>query len=118
MIEADFDKLSRAVALLPTGVIVGSAVISRCEALRHEGTEARSEGEGIGAEADPLIPAPPLRACVPLCLRACTNGISPTYGGPRGSAGRRGIRSRCGLIRSTDGSKGSPPRKLAYDAGR
>ena len=29
MIEPDFDKLSRAIALLPTGVIVGSAVIEK-----------------------------------------------------------------------------------------
>jgi hypothetical protein len=29
LIEADFDKLGRAVAMLPTGVIVGAAVIER-----------------------------------------------------------------------------------------
>jgi hypothetical protein len=62
-------------ALLPTGVIVGSAVISRCEALRHEGTEARSEGQGGRMEVNPLIPDPSftpscLRASMPSCLYA------------------------------------------------
>ncbi|MDB5318470.1 MAG: hypothetical protein JWN40_101 [Phycisphaerales bacterium] len=62
-------------ALLPTGVIVGSAVISRCEALRHEGTEARSEGQGGRQEVNSLIPDPfstpaCLRASVPSCLYA------------------------------------------------
>jgi hypothetical protein len=62
-------------ALLPTGVIVGSAVISRCEALRHEGTEARREGQGGRQEVNSLIPDPLstpscLRASVPSCLYA------------------------------------------------
>jgi hypothetical protein len=54
-------------ALLPTGVIVGSAVISRCEALSHEGTEARSEGQGGRHEVNSPIPDP---FCTPACLRA------------------------------------------------
>ncbi len=77
MIElAEQVKMIEPGALLPTGVIVGSAVISRCEALRHEGTEARSEGRGGRDEVNSLIPADPcstpscLRASMPSCLYA------------------------------------------------
>jgi len=65
-------------ALLPTGVIVGSAVIERVveiQARRHEGTEARREGQGGREEVNSLIPGPCstpscLRASVPSCLYA------------------------------------------------
>ena len=64
-------------ATLPTGVIVGSAVISKCEALRHEGTEAPRGDKGAeGSSAESSLPAASpvptscLRASVPSCLYA------------------------------------------------
>jgi ASCH domain len=65
---------------LPRGVIVGSAVIARCEALecearRHEGTEARrgergTQGSSVESSLmpSPLVPPSCLSASVPSCL--------------------------------------------------
>jgi hypothetical protein len=69
-------KLIPADLELPTGVIVGSAVISKCEALRHEGTKARSgDGSTRGIVNSLVLPDPSsrptcLRASVPSCLYA------------------------------------------------
>ncbi len=57
-------------ALLPTGVIVGSAIIEKvvkCEARRHEGTEARREERGGREEVNSLVPHP---SSTTSCLRA------------------------------------------------
>jgi hypothetical protein len=78
-------------ALLPTGVIVGSAVIERCVEIGEERSEVRSQRSANAS------PAPGLTSDLrPLS----SNGISRTSGAPPARASPRIIRSRCGSSRS------------------